>query len=253
MQGRARDPDEFADEEIPAPGLLVCDGMASLNHNGRADGTLIERLRQLDTCVVSDALDQLKLPGTVIGIRAVSVRRRIAGRAVTVQLTKANGQAPRRHLCTAAVDASGPGDIIVIAHEGRVDVAGWGGILSLGATTREVEGVVVDGACRDVDTSAELALPVYARATVPVTARGRIVEKSWNEPIKVGGVPVAPGDLVVADGSGVVFIAAGQAEAVIRAAETIAGREAAMAEAVREGQPLAEVMNRSYEQLATKL
>lgn len=227
--------------------------MATSNRNGNLDHSLIERLRKLDTCVVSDALDQLKLPGTVIGVRAVSVPRRIAGRAVTVQLTKANGQAPSRHLCTAAVDASGPGDVIVVAHERRVDVAGWGGILSLGATTREIEGVVVDGACRDIDESTELALPVYARATVPVTARGRIVEKSWNEPITVDGVTVAPGDLVVADGSGVVLVAAGQAEAVVGVAETIARREAAMAEAVRAGQPLAEVMNRSYEQLATKL
>jgi 4-hydroxy-4-methyl-2-oxoglutarate aldolase len=227
--------------------------MATSNRNGKLDHSLIERLRKLDSCVVSDALDQLKLPGTVIGLRAVSVPRRIAGRAVTVQLTKANGQAPSRHLCTAAVDASGPGDVIVVAHEGRIDVAGWGGILSLGATTREIEGVVVDGACRDIDESTELALPVYARATVPVTARGRIVEKSWNEPIKVDGVTVAPGDLVVADGSGVVFVAAGQAEAVVGVAETIARREAAMAEAVRAGQPLTEVMNRSYEQLATKL
>jgi 4-hydroxy-4-methyl-2-oxoglutarate aldolase len=227
--------------------------MATSNRNGKLDHSLIERLRKLDTCVVSDALDQLKLPGTVLGLRAVSVPRRIAGRAVTVQLTKANGQAPSRHLCTAAVDASGPGDVIVVAHEGRIDVAGWGGILSLGATTREIEGVVVDGACRDIDESTELALPVYARATVPVTARGRIVEKSWNEPIKVDGVTVAPGDLVVADGSGVVFVAAGQAEAVVGVAETIARREAAMAEAVRAGQPLTEVMNRSYEQLATKL
>lgn len=227
--------------------------MATLNHNGTPDHSLIERLRKLDTCVVSDALDQLKLRGAVIGLRAVSVPRRIAGRAVTVQLTTANGQAPSRHLCTAAVDASGPGDVIVVAHEGRVDVAGWGGILSLGATTREIEGVVVDGACRDIDESTELGLPIYARANVPVTARGRIVEKSWNEPIKVDGVTVAPGDVVVADGSGVVFVAAGQAEAVVGVAETIARREAAMAEAVRAGQPLAEVMNRSYEQLATKL
>jgi 4-hydroxy-4-methyl-2-oxoglutarate aldolase len=156
-------------------------------------------------------------------------------------------------VCTAAVDASGPGDVIVVAHEGRVDVAGWGGILSLGAITHEVEGVIVDGACRDVDESAELALPIYARATVPVTARGRVVEKSWNEPIKVGGVAVAPGDFVLADGSGVVFLPAAHADAIISAAERIARREAAMAAEVRAGKPLAEVMNRSYEELAGKL
>ena len=226
--------------------------MATSNLNGKTDHSLIDRLRKLDTCAVSDALDQLGLVGSVIGLRPMSIPRRIAGRSVTVQLTKANGEIPRRHLCTAAVDASGPGDVIVVAHEGRVDVAGWGGILSLGAVTREIEGVIVDGACRDVDESTELALPIYARAIVPVTARGRIFEKSWNQAIKVGGVEVAPGDFVLADGSGVVFLPALQAEAIISAAERIAHREAAMAAAVRAGEPLADVMNRSYEELLGK-
>src|SRR5271166_6786473 len=121
--------------------------------NGKVDHALVERLRKLDTCAVSDALDQLGLVGSVLGLRPVSIARRIAGRSVTVQLAKANGEVPHRHLCTAAVDASGPDDVIVVAHEGRVDVAGWGGILSLGAVTREIEGVIVDGACRDVDES----------------------------------------------------------------------------------------------------
>ena len=226
--------------------------MPTSNHNGKNDRSLIDRLRKLDTCAVSDALDQLSVAGSVIGLRPVSIPRRIAGRSVTVHLAKANGEAPRRHLCTAAVDASGPDDVIVVAHEGRVDVAGWGGILSLGAVTREIEGVIIDGACRDVDESAELALPIYARATVPITARGRIFEKSWNQPITVGGIAVAPGDLVLADGSGVVFLPATNAEAIITAAEHIARREAEMAAAVRAGQPLADVMNRTYEELLGK-
>jgi len=226
--------------------------MTTLNLNGKADHALIERLRKLDTCAVSDALDQLGLVGSVLGLRPVSIPRRIAGRSVTVQLAKANGEVPHRHLCTAAVDASGPDDVIVVAHEGRVDVAGWGGILSLGAVIREIEGVIIDGACRDVDESAELALPIYARAAVPITARGRILEKSWNQPINVDGIPVVPGDLVLADGSGVVFLPAVHADAIIKAAEGIAYREAAMVAAVRAGQPLADVMNRSYEELAGK-
>jgi 4-hydroxy-4-methyl-2-oxoglutarate aldolase len=95
-------------------------------------------------------------------------------------------------------------------------------------------------------------LPVYARATVPITARGRIFEKSWNQPIQVGGVEVAPGDLVLADGSGVVFIPVLQAEVIVTAAERIAHHETAMAAAVRAGRPLTDVMNRSYEQLLGK-
>ena len=226
--------------------------MATSNVNGKTDHSLIDRFENWIPAPSPTRLISLAWSGSVIGLRPMSIPRRIAGRSVTVQLAKANGEVPRRHLCTAAVDASGPGDVIVVAHEGRVDVAGWGGILSLGAVTREIEGVIVDGACRDVDESTELALPVYARATVPITARGRIFEKSWNQPIQVGGVEVAPGDLVLADGSGVVFIPALQAEAIVSAAERIAHRETAMAAAVRAGRPLADVMNRSYEELLGK-
>lgn len=223
---------------------------------GRNDGAnhrgLVTRLKKLDTCSVSDALDQLGLRGAVIGLQAVSGARRIVGRAVTVRLGAANGEAQKRHLCTAAVDASGPGDVIVVANEGRVDVAGWGGILSLGASTRKIEGVIIDGACRDADQSAALSLPIYARAVVPITARGRVLEKSWNEPVEIAGVTTSPGDLVIADRSGVAFIPIAHAEAIADAAEAIAAKEQAMAVQVRAGKPLVEVMNHSYEQAANK-
>lgn len=207
------------------------------------------RLAQLDSCAVSDALDRLHLSGVVSGLHTVSVARPIIGRVVTVQLEHADGRASSRHLGTAAIDASGPGNVIVVAHQGRLDVAGWGGILSLGALTRGVEGVIVDGACRDVDESRTLGFPVYARAVVPRTARGRVIEVSWNEPITVGDVAVAPGDLVIADGSGVVFLASARAAEILTIAEHIAAREQAMATAVRAGQPLTEIMGMSYELL----
>jgi regulator of RNase E activity RraA len=186
------------------------------------------------------------------------VRRRIAGRAVTVMLElntpelqqqlAARGEKPR-HLCTAAVDASGPDDVIVVANGGRQNVAGWGGTLSLGAQVRGIEGVVVDGACRDADEAIDLGFAVYASAAVPLTARGRIVEVAWNQPVPFGGLTVSPGDLVLADSSGVVFIAAAQAEQVIEVAEEIAARERAMADAVRDHRPMSEVMGASYERL----
>jgi 4-hydroxy-4-methyl-2-oxoglutarate aldolase len=219
---------------------------------------LIRRLRHLDTCAVSDALDRLGQRGVVLGLRPLSVRRRIAGRAVTVQLERntpelqaelaARGEKPR-HLCTAAVDASGPDDIIVIANGGRLDVAGWGGTLSLGAQVRGIEGVVVDGAVRDADEAIDLDFAVYATVAVPLTARGRIVEVAWNVPIRFGDLDVQPGDLVLADSSGVVFVSAEHAEEVISAADDIAARERAMAEAVRAKRPMAEVMGANYERL----
>jgi len=85
-----------------------------------------------------------------------------------------------------------------------------------------------------------------------MTARGRIVEESFNEPIRVGRIEVHPGDLVLADGSGVVFLAAAQAEEAIAGAEMIAAREALMKEAVMKGDPVTEVMGRDYEQMLAR-
>jgi len=220
---------------------------------------LIKRLRHLDTCAVSDALDRIgAVQGVVLGVRPLSVRRRIAGRAVTVQLElltpelrgelERRGEKPR-HLCTAAVDASGPDDVIVIANGARQNVAGWGGTLSLGAQVRGIEGVVADGAVRDADEAIDLDFAVYASAAVPLTARGRIVEVAWDVPIRFATLTVTPGDLVLADSSGVVFLEQAQAEEVIAAAEDIAARERAMAEAVRANRPMSEVMGANYERL----
>ena len=115
------------------------------------DDKLICRLLALDSCAVSDALDREKIRGVALGLAPLSTLRRIAGRAITVQLATDDGRERTRHLCTAAVEVAGPESIIVVAHRGRLDVAGWGGILSTAASVRGVAGVIVDGAVRDLD------------------------------------------------------------------------------------------------------
>jgi 4-hydroxy-4-methyl-2-oxoglutarate aldolase len=213
----------------------------------------VSRLRALDTCAVSDALDALGLPGAALGLHSVTGRHHLAGRAVTIDLVEAGTVESPRHLGTAAIDASGPGDVIVVAHHGRPNVSGWGGVLSTGARKAGIEGVVVDGAVRDVDEATDLGLPVFALTGVPVTARGRVVERAWNADVELAGVAVRPGDYVVADGSGVVFVPAASIDAVLDKAETIAAKERAMVARVHDGQPMVEVMGADYENLlATK-
>lgn len=208
---------------------------------------LIARLARLDTCALSDALDRMGIKGVALGLSAVSAGRRIAGAAITVQLGPDDGRASKRHLCTAAVDAARPDHVIVIAHGGRTDVAGWGGILSKGAVRNGIEGIVIDGACRDVDEGREMGLPIYAKACVPITARSRIIEIDWDVPVAIAGVEVAPGDLVLADASGVVFVPLARAEEAIATAETIAAKERLMAAEVDRGSAMAEVMGINYE------
>lgn len=209
-----------------------------------------ERLTALDSCACSDAMDSLGIAGVADGLRPLTVPRKVTGPVLTVELGPVSSSAGGgRHLGTAAIEAALPGDVIVVAAGGRVDAAGWGGVLSLAAMTQRVSGVIVDGACRDVDESAELGLPVYARAAVPATARGRHAEVAWNTPVEVAGVHVEPGDLVIADGSGVVFLPADHVAEIITAAEDIMAREAEMAARIRAGEPVSRVMSADYEHM----
>jgi regulator of RNase E activity RraA len=212
----------------------------------------VARLRNLDACAVSDALDALGLLGAALGLHSVTGQHRLAGRTVTIDLAEADAVTSPRHLGTAAIDASGAGDVIVVAHHGRRHVSGWGGVLSTGAWQAGVEGVVVDGAVRDVDEAADLGLPVFAATGVPVTARGRVAERAWNVEVEVAGVRVSPGDYVVADGSGVVFVPASEIDAVLVRAEVVAAEERAMIAKVRAGRPMTEIMGADYENLLTR-
>ena len=207
----------------------------------------LSRLRNLDSCAISDALDKLGLPGSVTGIHRLTTDARIAGRVLTVKLDRAEGRTSTRHLCTAAIEAATPGDIIVVEQSTGLDAASWGGNLALGAKMRGVAGVIVEGPARDIDDCRKLDFPVFARSHTARTARGRVVEVATGEPITVGGIEVSPGDYVVADGSAVVFIAQHEIARVLDTAEAIAAREEAMAQSLREGTPISKVMGANYE------
>jgi len=213
----------------------------------------IARLTRLDTCAVSDALDRLGLKGAVLGLRPLWPCPRIVGRAVTVKIKPAGLEKPKQHLCTPAIAAATASDVIVVDHGGRTDVAAWGGLLSLAAQVKKIRGVIVDGAARDVDESRELEFPVFGRGAVQVTARGRVMQESFNEEIECAGVQVHPGDLVIADMSGVVFIPRAREEEVLTQAEGLAAAEQRMAAAIKTGRSVVEVMETlGYESMLAK-
>ena len=219
------------------------------------DDTL-ERLAKLDSCAVSDALDRLGLKGCVTGLEPLSSSRRISGRVHTVKLVdkdKASQQpgAPR-HLGCAAIEACEAGEVIVVEQRTGIDCGSWGGILSLGAKLRGVAGVIADGPVRDLDEARRMHFPVFGRSGTARTARGRIGEEATDVPVTIGDVTVHPGDYVLADASAVVFVAAAEIERVLEAAQTIASREAAMADALRAGKPISEVMGADYEHMLKK-
>jgi regulator of RNase E activity RraA len=214
--------------------------------------SLVARLARLDSCAVSDALDKLGLPGEVSGIHCFSADRRIAGRVLTVKMDRADGRPSTRHLCTTAIEAAQPGDILVIEQRTGIDAACWGGNLSIGAKVRGIAGVIIDGPARDIDDSRKLDFTVYARERTARTARGRIIEVATNEPVLVGDVTVHAGDYAIADASAVVFVATAEIERVLETAEQIMAREETLAQAIAAGNPISQVMGGNYENMLKK-
>ena len=79
------------------------------------------------------------------------------------------------------------------------------------------------------------------------------MQETYNQEIEFAGVQVHPGDLVIADGSGVVVIPRSKEEEIVRVAEAVAAMEARMAEGIRQGMSVLEVLEKlGYEQMLDK-
>jgi 4-hydroxy-4-methyl-2-oxoglutarate aldolase len=211
------------------------------------------RLQKLATSNLSDALDRLGISAAIIGIVPQWGKTKIIGRAITIRMIAAGAVQSKAHLGVDAIHSAEPGDVIAIDNRGDLNNNCWGEILSMGALQKKISGVVVDGAVRDVDTCEEFGFPVHARGTVPITARGRIVQEAWNIPIRMGNIPVLPGDIIVADVNGMVAIPSAKLESVLKEAEEIAAKELAMVQALQRGESIIEVDKRfNYEEMLKK-
>ena len=200
------------------------------------------RFAALSTTNVSDAMDALGIHGATYGIRPMwHTMEKVLGPAVTLKMTAAGQTKGKYHLGVRAIDAAEPGDVIVVDNGGRIDTSCWGGVLATGASGKGISGVVIDGACRDLDDCVELNFPVYARGTVVATARGRVQEEATNVMVQFGGVQVRPGDIVMGDKSGVVVVPAEWVDQVLDKAEQLFRKEEGMVAQIRAGKTMIEV------------
>lgn len=211
------------------------------------------RILKLSTTNISDALDKVGIRGAVSGILPMYDCPKITGSAVTIKITAAGMLKSEHHLGVHAIDAASKGDIIVIDNHGDLKNNCWGEILSMGAKMKGVSGVVVDGAARDIDMCKEFEFPVFARGTVPITARGRIMQESFNQVVRIGDVQVGPGDIVVADVNGIVFIPVEKLDEVLATAELIQQKEDAMVAELKKGVSIIDVDKKyAYEHMLKK-
>lgn len=200
-----------------------------------SDSALLARLRALTSSEVSDALDRHGIEGQALGITAVFGSERIIGPAYTLAyLPKGTSDGTVGDF----IDDVPAGDVVVIDNRGRLDCTVWGNLLCETGKRRGVAGVVIDGICRDADLARDIGFPVFARTSAMRTGKDRVALERVNAPVAIGTVRVAPGDIVVADAGGVVFLPKEHLAAVVETAAGIADREERILEAVRDGRPL---------------
>src|ERR1700694_1096505 len=110
------------------------------------------------------------------------------------------------------------GSVLVIDGQGELNTALWGAITTACARIKGVEGIVIDGAIRDVALIKRDKLPVFARAVVP-NAGGAEYRGEIGIPIQCAGAVVNPGDWIVSDEDGIVVVPQSRLEDTIGAAE----------------------------------
>ena len=176
---------------------------------------VLQAFAVLATPTIANALDDVGFEGVMLGLQQMVPGTRCVGRAVTIrEITGRRGDFTSENFKVGdMIDAAGPGDILVIDNSGQC-VSTFGGLATLAAKTKGIGGLVADGGVRDREEMIAHRFPVFARHMTPLTGRSRLAVTGINEPISCGTVRVRPGDVIVADGSGVVCIPAEHAAQV---------------------------------------
>jgi RraA family protein len=173
----------------------------------RLDAEFMQRFAAFDSPDISDQLNRLYALSAAI--RCLTGDHALVGPACTVKVYPGDNLMVHK-----ALDVAKPGDVVVVDAGASHLNAALGGLISTKATHRGIAGFVVDGYVRDLPEILPLDFPVFARGTTPIGPLHR-GPGEINYPICCGGVVVNPGDIVVADGFGVVIVPRESAEEVL--------------------------------------
>ncbi len=210
----------------------------------------LERAKRFDTATLSDALDRLGINGQCQRIQPRSTDFRMTGRAWTLQYGAAGLPAGT---VGDYIDDVPPGSVLVLDNRGREDATVWGDILTEIAHKKGIAGTVIDGINRDVALCLELGYPIYSRASWMRTGKDRVQVEATQVPVNIGGVRIAPGDLLRGDADGVVAIPKEHEDAVLQVAQEIHDAEEAIRIEVRQGASLRDARDKHrYHALQTR-
>jgi 4-hydroxy-4-methyl-2-oxoglutarate aldolase len=201
--------------------------------------------------MASDAMDELGIAGVVPSalLRPSDPAARIVGRALTVRniaSTTAVADKVRAGVSglseIEAHNIAEAGDVLVL--QGVDLVSNMGGISATIGRRQGELGAIVDGAVRDIDHSRSIGYAIWSRSISPITGKWRIETVAVNKPVSICGIDVDPGDLVLADETGVCFIPRARAAEVLETAQHNAATEKLREEKIASGAPISDLMLR---------
>jgi 4-hydroxy-4-methyl-2-oxoglutarate aldolase len=202
------------------------------------DPAVIEAIGQSSAADLHEAMETIPGRMSLLDPAIAPLNRglKIVGQAVTAYVFPGDGLAGYR-----ALQLAGAGQVLVIATAGQATTPMFGEMVSLAAREKGLAGVVVDGPVRDSDALTKTQFPVWCRGRYA----GRLLKRGPGEvnvPVVCGGVLIEPGDVIVADGDGVLRIPLADAPRVLSAAQARARREDGIRAAIAAGANMYEVV-----------
>jgi regulator of RNase E activity RraA len=211
------------------------------------DSDLIAQFRHVEVASVSDALEQITHKRMYMTHRMQPIfTAKFAGYARTVQLKKDEGNNDPAALTgmLEAIDKGSTDSVYLMVVEDGEDIAGMGGLMGTAMSVRGYAGAVIDGGVRDVAYLRKIGFPVFATGIVPSTSVHHYRFAGAQIPVTCNGVPVNPGDIVVADSDGVAVVPKSNAEAVLALAQQMDYKEHSMYSLIEQFKSIVQAVNK---------
>lgn len=191
----------------------------------------------LSTSTVSDALDKLGIKGQCFGVKPLKRAFKIVGTAYTIKYI---AQEDETGTVGDYIEDVPPESIIVIDNEGKQEATVWGDILTRYAKIKGIEGTVINGVCRDTNSSLDIDYPIFSKGTYMRTGKDRVQFLNDNIPVSFGEIIIHPGDIILGDADGVVVVPKNLENKVLEIALRIEEKESGIIDGIEKGMTLTE-------------
>lgn len=200
-----------------------------------SESSKIENLDFMSTPQLSDALQRVTgSNGVIPALKSVNGRKTF-GRIFTGETHELDWGTSVK-----VIDEAQPGQVIFLKVDGDKNAV-WGELTSTTAQTKGISGIVIYGACRDLDALKNMEFPIFSINIVP-NAGKPLLEGNIGNSFCIEGITINPGDYVLGDECGVVIIPQNAFKDTIRALWDIKNSEKDIISQINEGKSLLEIL-----------